>query len=66
MYAPTATTLTPTRSWPKIALRWMPTFLGLPAGGLLAEVVGRVDSPGPAVVGGAITGATVWLPSMSR
>jgi peptidoglycan/LPS O-acetylase OafA/YrhL len=35
----------------------MPTFLGFPAGGLVAEVVGRVDSPAPAIAGGAITGA---------
>jgi hypothetical protein len=60
MYAPTTTTtntVTQSRSWAKIALRWMPTFLGFPAGGLIAEVVGRVDSPGPATAGGAITGA---------
>jgi hypothetical protein len=34
----------------------MPTFLGFPAGGLVAEVVGGVDSLGPAIAGGAITG----------
>jgi hypothetical protein len=69
MYAPTTTanttTVTPSRSWAKIALRWMPTFLGFPAGGFAAEVVGRVDSPGPAIAGGAITGAILgfaqWL-----
>src|SRR4051794_24822583 len=69
MYAPTTTTNKPTatasRSWVKIALRWMPTFLGFPAGGFAAEVVGRVDSPGPAFAGGAITGAILgfaqWL-----
>ena len=67
MYAPTTTTTTVTqsRSWAKIALRWMPTFLGFPAGGFVAEVVGRVDSPGPAIAGGAITGAILgfaqWL-----
>lgn len=56
-----ATTTTPTvtqsRTWAKIALHWMPTVLGFPAGGLLAEVVGHVDSPAPAIAGGAITGA---------
>jgi hypothetical protein len=57
MYATTTTTVIETRSWPKIALRWMPTFLGFPAGGFVAEIVGRVDSPGHAVAGGAITGA---------
>ncbi len=67
MYAATTTTTTVTqsRSWAKIALLWMPTFLGFPAGGLLAEVVGRVDSPAPAIAGGAITGAILgfaqWL-----
>ena len=67
MYAATTTTTTVTqsRSWAKIALRWMPTFLGFPAGGFVAEVVGRVDSPGPAIAGGAITGAILgfaqWL-----
>lgn len=63
--ATTATTATRSRSWAKIALLWMPTFLGFPAGGFVAEVVGRVDSPGPAIAGGAITGAIVgcaqWL-----
>ena len=43
----------------------MPTFLGFPAGGFVAEVAGRVNSPGPAIVGGAITGAILgfaqWL-----
>ena len=68
MYVPTTTattTLTTTRSWPKLALRWMPTFLGFPAGGFAAEIVGRVDSPGPAIAGGAIAGAILgfaqWL-----
>jgi hypothetical protein len=67
MYVPTTTTTTVTesRSWAKVALLWMPTFLGFPAGGLVAEVVGRVDSPGPAIAGGAITGAILgfaqWL-----
>ena len=67
MYAATTTkpTVTQSRSGAKIALLWMPTFLGFPAGGLVAEVVGRVDSPGPAIAGGAITGAILgfgqWL-----
>lgn len=64
MYASTATrptSATTSRTWPKIALRWMPTFLGFPAGGFLAEVAGRVDSPGPAIAGGAITGAILGL-----
>jgi hypothetical protein len=60
MTAPTATPPTaPTRSrtMSAIAVRWMPTFLGFPAGGFVAEIVGRVDSPAPAIAGGAITGA---------
>lgn len=67
MHATTTTTTTGTtsRHWAKIALRWMPTFLGFPAGGLVAEIVGRVDGPGPAIAGGAITGAILgfaqWL-----
>ena len=67
MYAAMTTkpTVTQSRSAAKIALLWMPTFLGFPAGGLVAEVVGRVDSPGRAIAGGAITGAILgfaqWL-----
>ena len=66
MYVPTTSTaVTATRSWQGIALRWMPTFIGFPAGGFVAEIVGRVDSPGPALAGGAITGAVLgfaqWL-----
>jgi len=67
MYVATTTkpTITQSRRGAKIALLWMPTFLGFPAGGLVAEVVGQVDSPGPAIAGGAITGAILgfaqWL-----
>jgi len=40
------------------ALRWLPTFLGFPAGGFAAELIaGPVDGVGPALLGGAITGA---------
>jgi hypothetical protein len=53
-------------TWPKTALRWLPTFLGFPAGGLAAELIaGHVDGAGPALAGGAITGAVLgvvqWL-----
>lgn len=42
------------------ALRWLPTFLGFPAGGLAAELIaGPVDGLGPALLGGAITGAII-------
>jgi hypothetical protein len=61
MYAQT-TTVTQPRSWTKIALRWMPTFLGFPAGGLAAKlIVGRVDDLTPAIVGGALSGAILGL-----
>lgn len=43
-------------NWKRSALRWLPTFFGFPLGGLLAEVVGPVDAPLPAMLGGAITG----------
>lgn len=44
------------RSW----LIWMLGFLALPIGGFAASViVGRVDSPQAAVIGGAITGLVV-------
>ncbi len=47
---------------PKRVLRWMPTFLGFPAGGLAAKlIIGRVDHLSAAVVGGAITGALIGL-----
>ncbi len=67
MHATTTTTatVTPSRNSAKIALRWMPTFLGFPVGGFVAEVVGPVDSPAAAIAGGAITGAILgfaqWL-----
>jgi hypothetical protein len=39
------------------ALRWLPTFLGFPLGGFAADLlVGPVDGPGPALIGGAVTG----------
>ena len=39
------------------AFRWLPTFLGFPLGGFLAElIVGRIDGPAPALIGGAVTG----------
>lgn len=42
------------------ALRWLPTFLGFPAGGLAAELIaGPVDGVAPALLGGAITGAII-------
>ncbi|HWM21572.1 MAG TPA: hypothetical protein VNO51_17905 [Ilumatobacteraceae bacterium] len=58
-YQPTTTLL---RTWPQIGLRWMPTFLGFPIGGYIANlIVGRIDAVAPAVLGGAITGAILGL-----
>ncbi len=46
----------------KRVMRWMPTFLGFPAGGLAAKlIIGRVDHLTAAVAGGAITGAFIGL-----
>ena len=46
--------MTRTRS----ALRWLPTFLGFPAGGLVAELIaGPVDGLAAALLAGAITGS---------
>jgi len=45
------------QTWRRSALRWLPTFLGFPLGGLVAEhLSGPVDGFGAAVIGGAITG----------
>ena len=45
-------------TWQRSALRWLPTFLGFPLGGLVAEARRPARSTGSsaAVVGGAITG----------
>jgi hypothetical protein len=60
MYAPT-TVAQPLR-WPKVALRWMPTFVGFPLGGLAAKlIVGRVDDLTAAIGGGALSGAILGL-----
>jgi hypothetical protein len=47
-------------------LRWLPTFLGFPLGGLLAiETVGSLHDPLSAAAGGAVAGAVIgaaqWL-----
>jgi FtsH-binding integral membrane protein len=58
------TTLTnlPTPTWQRTALRWMPTFLGFPAGGLATTlIVGHVDNITAAVTGGALSGAILGL-----
>ena len=54
MLAPAPTSTDPRRFW----LRWIPTFLGFPVGGLLASTIaGPVDGALPALAGGALTGA---------
>lgn len=46
----------------RAALRWLPTFLGFPLGGLLAELaVGPVDDLLAAVLGGLVTGAVLGI-----
>jgi hypothetical protein len=42
------------------AVRWLPSFVGFPIGGLLARViVGPIDSIGAALAGGAISGVVL-------
>ena len=60
----------PTRG--RIIGRWMVSFLGYPLGGYVAFLLtGRVDSPGPALAGGFLTGAVlgaiqVWAMGQAR
>ena len=60
--------LPPSRSF---LLRWMPTFLGFPAGGSLAMVLtGPVNAPAPALAGGLLAGVAIgaaqWLALRDR
>jgi hypothetical protein len=56
------THLAPSFRLSTVALRWMPTFLGFPAGGLAAKtLVGPVDDLAAALLGGALTGAILGL-----
>lgn len=49
-----------TVAWRGSVLRWLPTFLGFPLGGLVAELVtGPVDDAAAALLGGALTGAVL-------
>lgn len=49
-----------TATWRAGALRWLPTFLGFPAGGLLAHLIaGPVDGLAAALLGGTVTGAVL-------
>jgi hypothetical protein len=51
-------------------LRWLPTLLAFPLGGLLAEAVGPLDSPVSGLVGGLLVGVVIgaaqWLALRSR
>jgi hypothetical protein len=52
-------------------VRWLPTFLGFPAGGFLAiQTVGSVEGPVTAALGGLVAGAVIgtaqWLALRSR
>lgn len=51
-------------------LRWFPTFLAFPLGGLLAETVGPLDSPVSGLIGGLLVGVVIgaaqWLALRSR
>ena len=48
------------RTWPRVTLRWMVSFLGFPLGGVLAfTLIGPVDSVGTALGGGLLTGAVL-------
>jgi hypothetical protein len=54
------TTADATATWKRSGLRWLPTFVGFPLGGLAAELVaGPVDGLVAALLGGAITGVVV-------
>ena len=61
-----------TTTWPRIAGRWMVSFLGFPIGGYAAFLlIGPVDSLIPSLVGGLLTGAVlgavqVWALGRAR
>ena len=47
-------------TWQRSALRWLPTFVGFPLGGFLAELIaGPVDGFGAALIAGAVTGVVL-------
>ena len=60
------------RTWPRVTLRWMVSFLGFPLGGVLAfTLIGPVDSLIPSLLGGLLTGAVLgslqaWALGRSR
>ena len=55
-----AITATPTTDSLRVALRWVVSFVGFPLGGLAAMLlVGPVDAPLAAAVGGLVTGSVL-------
>ena len=58
-----ATSTTTARHGPlRVAARWMVTFVGFPLGGFAAMlIVGPVDDPWAAVLGGLITGSAIGV-----
>jgi hypothetical protein len=49
-------------TWKRSALRWLPTLVGFPLGGVVAELVaGPVDGLAAAVLGGAVTGVVLGV-----
>jgi hypothetical protein len=54
------------RKWSTSILRWMPTFIGFPAGGLASKlIIGSADNVGAAIAGGFLSGTILgvaqWL-----
>ena len=66
------TSRAPTQGPGRILGRWLMSFAGYPLGGYAAYLLtGRVDSPGPAVAGGLLTGVIlgaiqVWAMGQAR
>src|SRR4051812_15112507 len=56
---PTSPASTTTKAGVRRGLRWLVTFVGFPLGGLLSALVGPVDAPAAAIVGGALTGLII-------
>lgn len=68
---PTTATLLDPMTSRGLWLRWLPTFLGFPAGGLLAmTLLGPVTTVTTALIGGALSGAVLgaaqWLALRGR
>jgi FtsH-binding integral membrane protein len=58
----TTLTSSSTQPWQRTVLRWMPTFLGFPAGGLATtHIIGPIDNITAAIAGGVLSGAILGL-----